>query len=227
MRRRDVLAGAGPLAAGAGFPAPAITQGLRQLKLVTDWPADTPGLQTSAVRIARTIEQASGGRIKVEVFPAGAFVRAFETFEAVGSGLADMYHSFEGYFASKSSALNFFSAIPFGFTAIELIAWVQYGGGQELWDELSGQFNIKPLLCLNTGTQMGGWFTHEINSSQGFKGLRYRMPGLGAEVLRRLGAIVVTLPGTEIVPALKSGAIDASEWVGPWLDMAIDRKSVV
>src|SRR5215467_11344652 len=107
MRRRDVLAGAGSLVAGASFPAPALTQGIRQLKLVTDWPADMPGLQTSAVRIARTIEQASGGRIKVEVFPAGTFVRAFETFEAVGDGLVDMYHSFEGYFARKSPALYF------------------------------------------------------------------------------------------------------------------------
>jgi TRAP-type mannitol/chloroaromatic compound transport system substrate-binding protein len=111
--------------------------------------------------------------------------------------------------------------VPFGFTADELLAWVQQGGGQELWDVLSAQFNIKALLCLNTGTQMGGWFTRDIDSPEGFRGLRYRMPGLGAQVLRRLGAIVVTLPGTEIVPALKSGAIDASEWVGPWLDTAM------
>src|SRR6202040_1536205 len=89
------------------------------------------------------------------------------------------------------------------------------------WDALSAQFNIKPLLCLNSGTQMGGWFTREVSSPEEFKGLRYRMPGLGAEVLRRLGAIVVTLPGGEIMPALKSGAIDASEWIGPWLDMAL------
>jgi len=223
MRRRDILAGAGSFAAGAAlsFPAPTMAQGIRQLKMVTDWPEDTPGLHTSAVRFAEMVGAATGGRIKIEVFPAGALVRPFETFDAVGAGVADMYHSDEYYFEKKSPAFNFFSAVPFGFTADELFAWVQYGGGQELWDELSGQFNVKPLLCLNTGTQMGGWFTHEINSSQGFKGLRYRMPGLGAEVLRRLGAIVVTLPGTEIVPALKSGAIDASEWVGPWLDMAM------
>src|SRR6202011_3542643 len=94
------------------------------------------------------------------------------------------------------------------------------------WDALSAQFNIKPLLCLNSGTQMGGWFTREVSSPEEFKGLRYRMPGLGAEVLRRLGAIVVTLPGSEIVPALKSGAIDASEWVGPWLDMALGLHKV-
>ena len=102
-----------------------------------------------------------------------------------------------------------------------MFAWVRYGGGQELWDELSGQFNIKPLLFLSTGAQMGGWFNNEITSLEKFNGLRYRMPGLGGEVLRRLGAIVVSLPGGEIAPALKSGAIDASEWVGPWLDMAM------
>src|SRR5262245_28918264 len=227
MRRRDVLTGVGSLAVGASFPAPAISQGVRQLKLVTDWPADMPGLQTSAVRIARTIEQASAGRIKIEVFPAGVFVHAFETFEAVGAGLADMYHSFEGYFFRKSPALHFFSAIPFGFTATELTAWVEYGGGQELWDALSAQFNVKPLLCTSTGCQMGGWFAGEITAPEQYKGLRYRMAGPGAEVLRRLGATVVTLPGGEIMPALQSGAIDASEWIGPWLDMSIGLHKTV
>jgi len=207
--------------AGLSFPAPAIAQGIRQLKMVTDWPADTPGIQASAVRLAQTIGIATGGRITVEVFPSGALVRPFETFDAVSAGIADIYHSDEYYFEKKSPAFNFYAAVPFGFTADELFAWVHDGGGQELWDALSGQFNIKPLLCLNTGCQMGGWFTREITSPEGFKGLRYRMPGLGAEVLRRLGAIVVTLPGSEIVPALKSGAVDASEWVGPWLDMAM------
>jgi TRAP-type mannitol/chloroaromatic compound transport system substrate-binding protein len=223
MRRRDVLASAGSFATGANlsFPAPAIAQGIRQLKMVTDWPDGTPGLGTSAVRFAQTIGAATSGRIKIEVFPAGALVRPFETFDAVGAGVADMYHSFEGYFEKKSPALHFFAAIPFGFTADELFAWVQYGGGQELWDALSGQFNIKSLLCTSTGCQMGGWFTREVTSPEGYKGLRYRMGGLGAEVLRRLGAIAVTLPGGEIMPALKSGAIDASEWIGPWLDMAL------
>ena len=223
MRRRDILAGAGSLAAGAtlSFPTPAIAQGIRQLKLVTDWPEGSPGLQSSAVRLAQTIGVATGGRIKIEVYPSDVLVRPFETFDAVGAGVADMYHSTEYYWEKKSPAFNFFAAVPFGFTADELFAWVQYGGGQELWDGLSGQFNVKPLLCLNTGTQMGGWFTREVTSPEEFKGLRYRMPGLGAEVLRRLGAIVVTLSGSEIVPALKSGAIDASEWVGPWLDIAM------
>jgi TRAP-type mannitol/chloroaromatic compound transport system substrate-binding protein len=228
MRRRDVLAGAGSLAGGAtlGFPAPAIAQGIRQLKMVTDWPEDMPGFHPSVVRFSQTIGAATGGRIKIEVFPAGALVRPFETFDAVEAGVADMFHTYEGYFQKKSPAFQFFAAIPFGFTADELFAWIQYGGGQELLDALSSQFNIKSILCLNTGCQMGGWFNSEITSPEGFKGLRYRMAGPGAEVLRRLGAIVVTTPGGEIMPALKSGALDASEWIGPWLDMEMGLNKV-
>jgi TRAP-type mannitol/chloroaromatic compound transport system substrate-binding protein len=223
MRRRDILSGAGSLASGAivGFPAPAIAQGVRQLTLVTDWTEAMPGLLSSARRLAQTIGEATKGRIKIEVFPADAFVRALETFDAVSAGVADMYHSYDGYFEKKSLALNFYCGVPFGFTANELFAWVRYGGGQELWDALAGQFNIKPFLFLNSGTQMGGWFNNEVTSLEQFKGLRYRMPGLGAEILRRLGAVVVSLPGGEIVSALKSGAIDASEWIGPWQDMAL------
>ena len=186
-----------------------------------------PGLHTSAVRFAQTVGAVSGGRIQVEVFPAGTLVRAFETFDAVGAGVADLYHSFEGYFFRKSPALHFFAAVPFGFTAAELFAWVEYGGGQELWDAVSAPFNVKPLLACTTGCQMGGWFTREVTSVQEYKGLRYRMAGPGAEVLRRLGAIVVTLPGGEIMAALGSGAIDASEWIGPWLDMAIGLHQAV
>jgi TRAP-type mannitol/chloroaromatic compound transport system substrate-binding protein len=229
MRRRDILAGAGSLATGASlsFAAPAIAQGIRQLKMVTDWPEGLPGFYPSAVRFAQTVDAATGGRIKIEVFLAGAFVRPFETFDAVSAGVADMYHTYEGYFEKKSPAFHFFAAIPFGFTADELFAWVQYGGGQELWDALSGQFNVKSLLCTSTGCQMGGWFANEITSPEGFKGLRYRMTGPGAEVLRRLGAIVVVVPGGEIMQTLKSGAIHGSEWVGPWLDMALGLHTAV
>jgi TRAP-type mannitol/chloroaromatic compound transport system substrate-binding protein len=106
-------------------------------------------------------------------------------------------------------------------TGDELASWIDFGGGQALWDEVGATFKIKPLLCMNTGVQMGGWFTKEVNSPADFRGLRYRMPGLGAEVLRRMGATVVTTPASEIMTALKSGAIDASEWIGPWPDIAL------
>jgi TRAP-type mannitol/chloroaromatic compound transport system substrate-binding protein len=220
ITRRGMIVKAGAAtAAAAAFPAPAISQGIREFKLATSWPKDLPGLQTSAERIGRAITVATGNRIRVTVFAAGELVKPFEVFDAVSSGVIEMYHSAEYYWERRSPAFNFFAAVPFGFTADEMAAWIHFGGGQALWDELSANYNIKPLLTTNTGVQMGGWFSKEVSSVQSYAGLKYRMPGLGGEVLRRLGATVVNLPGGEIVPALRSGAIDASEWVGPWDDM--------
>jgi TRAP-type mannitol/chloroaromatic compound transport system substrate-binding protein len=227
MDRRSFLTRAAVVTgAAATFPAPAIAQGGRELKMVTSWPKGFPGLDTRAERLARAIAANTGGRLKVQVFGAGQLVSAFEAFDAVSGGVADMYHSAEYYWEKRSPGFNFFAAVPFGFTADELAAWIHWGGGQELWDELSGGFNIKPLLSGNTGVQMGGWFTKEVTGPQSYSGLRYRMPGLGGEVLRRLGAVVVNLPGGEITAALKSGAIDASEWVGPWNDMVLGLHKV-
>src|SRR5262249_296710 len=161
--------------------------GPRQLTMVTDWPDALPGLQSSAVRFARTVGEATGGRIKIEGFGGGALVRPFETFYAGGARGARPYPTNISTFQQKSPTFHFFQALPFGFTPNELFAWIDYGGGQKLWDELSGQFNIKSFLGCSTGPQMGGWFAREVNSQQGFKGLRYRMTGPGGEVLRRLG----------------------------------------
>ncbi len=223
-----MLLGASAIGAAGGLPAPAIAQSIKELKMVTDWPENSPGLQTSAERLGQSITAMSEGRLKVTVYPVGSLVRAFETFDAVAAGAADMYHSSDYHFAAaKSSALNFFCAIPYGMTADEVSAWIDFGGGQALWDEVDAQFNIKPLMAFNTGDQMGGWFNKEISRPEDFKGLRYRMPDPGAEVLRRMGATVVTIPGSEIVGALKSGAIDAAEWVGPWLDMDLGLDKAV
>ena len=220
-RRRAVMLGTAALAIGS-LPAPAIARGIRELKLVTGWaPEKMTGLENSAERLGQSITTLSEGRLNVKVYPAGTLVHAFEAFDAVGAGVADMYHASDYYFGAKSPALYFFCAVPYGMTADEVSSWIQFGGGQALWDEVDAQFNIKPLMALNTGVQMGGWFTKEINHPDDYKGLRYRMPELGAEVLRRMGATVVTTPGSEIVGALKSGAIDASEWVGPWMDMEL------
>jgi len=222
-RRRNMLLGATAIVAAGGLPMPAIAQGTRELKMVTAWgsPKEFPAHNASIERLVQSIAAMSDGRLKVTVYPAENLVRALEVFDAVSAGVADMYHVDEKYFQSKSPALNFFSAVPCGMTTDELCAWIYFGGGQELWNEVDAQFNIKPLMALNTGVQMGGWFNRAINSPEDFKGLRYRMPGLGAEVLRRMGATVVTTPGGEIVNALQSGAIDASEWVGPWLDLEL------
>jgi TRAP-type mannitol/chloroaromatic compound transport system substrate-binding protein len=221
VNRRKFLYAASVGTASATLAAPAISQGARELKMVTSWPKGLPGLQTSAERVADGITTVTGKRLQVKVFAAGEMVKPFEVFDAVSSGVADMYHSAEYYWEKQSPAFSFFAAVPFGFSADEMAAWIQFGGGQALWDELSANFNIKPLMSTNTGAQMGGWFTKEVTGPESYRGLKYRMPGLGGEVLRRLGAVVLALPGGEIVPALKSGAIDASEWVGPWNDMAL------
>jgi TRAP-type mannitol/chloroaromatic compound transport system substrate-binding protein len=218
MDRRQFVAGVGVATSASALPKPAIAQGVREFKMVTTWPKGLPGLQAAAERVAQAITALSGGRLQVKVFAAGELVGAMESFDAASSGLADMYHSSEITWAGKSATFSYFCNVPFGFTANEINAWVYQGGGQALWDELSAGFGLKGFLCGNTGPQMGGWFTKEVTSVESYKGLRYRMPGVGGEVLRRLGAVVVFLPGGEIIPSLRSGAIDASEFAGPWVD---------
>ncbi|MGI9498435.1 MAG: TRAP transporter substrate-binding protein [Geminicoccaceae bacterium] len=227
MKRRNFVttAATGSLVVGAAaatgsFPNPAIAQGTKQLKMVTTWPKNFPGLGTGAENLAKRITAMSDGTLEVKVFAAGELVPPFESFDAVSSGNADMSHSASYYWQGKSPAFNFFTTVPFGLTANEHAAWVNYGGGQELWDELAAGFNIKPFLRASTGVQMGGWYKKEINTLDDFQGLEFRMPGLGGEVLRRLGAAVVNLPGGEIFPALQAGTIDGTEWVGPWNDLA-------
>jgi TRAP-type mannitol/chloroaromatic compound transport system substrate-binding protein len=226
-RRREVLIGASAMVATAAtLPTPSIAQGRKEFSLATAWSDGSPGWWDSAVRLARSVDALSDGRIKIKVFPLDQLVPAFETFDAVSAGVVDMYHAADNYFGTKVPALDIICSTPYGMTADELSAWLLFGGGQALWDEAVAPFNIKSLAACNTGDQMGGWFVKEVNEAADFKGLRYRMPGLGAEVLRRLGATVVLVPGPEIPTALKTGAIDASEWVGPWLDVALGLDKV-
>jgi TRAP-type mannitol/chloroaromatic compound transport system substrate-binding protein len=227
MDRRSFLRGssatavaAGAAAASSAMPAPAIAQNKMELKLVTTWPKNFPGLGTSAQRMADRITNATEGRITVKLFGAGEIVPAFESFDAVANETADLYHGAEYYWQGKSKAFSFFTAVPFGLTAQEMNAWIYHGGGQELWDELGAEFGIKPFAACNTGVQMGGWFKQPVEKLEDMKGLKFRMPGLGGEVLRQVGVSVVNLPGGEVFPALQSGAIDGTEWVGPWNDLA-------
>ena len=226
MKRRSFLKGAaatGAIAAATAasqFPTPALSQGIKELKLVMTWPKNSPGLGTSAQRVADRITALSDGKLRVKVFGGGELVPAFQSFDAVSAGTADIYHAAEYYWQGKSKAFSFFTAVPYGLTGNETFAWINYGGGQELWDELAAGFDLKPFVLASTGVQMGGWLNKEINTLDDYKGLKFRMPGIGGEVLRHLGAAVVNLPVAEIFPALQSGAIDGTEWVGPWHDLA-------
>jgi TRAP-type mannitol/chloroaromatic compound transport system substrate-binding protein len=147
-------------------------------------------------------------------------VPALEVFDAVSRGTAQMGHSGAYYWKGKSVAAQFFTSVPFGLTAQEMHGWIHYGGGMEIWQEIYAPFNLMPLAGGNTGVQMGGWFNKEINSLDDLKGLKMRIPGIGGEVLQRAGGTPVTLPGAELFTALQTGAIDATEWVGPYNDLA-------
>ena len=202
----------------AAQQAPAAVTDRIEAAMVSTWPRDFPGLGTGAQRFAQRISDMSDGRIHVEYFAGGERVKPFDSFDEVASGNAQMYHGAEYYWKGKHPGWAYFTAVPFGLTYTEINAWIRFGGGQELWDELAGGFGLKGLMCGNTGVQMGGWFRKEMNTADDFKGLKMRIPGLGGDVLAKLGASPVSLPGSQIYENLVSGAIDATEWVGPWND---------
>ena len=189
-------------------------------KMVTTWPKNFPGLGTGAENLANLINKLSSGRIKIIVYGAGELVPAFEIFDAVSRGIAELGHGSAYYWKGKNESLQFFSTVPFGLTANEMNAWLYYGGGQELWQKAYSKFNLVPMAAGNTGIQMAGWFNKEINSLDDLKGLKMRIPGLGGEVLKRAGGTPVNLPGGELFTALKTGTIDATEWVNPYNDLA-------
>lgn len=202
-----------------GAAGPAVqTRKKRRLTMTTTWPKDLPGLGTAAQRVADRIGELSEGQMEVQVYATGELVPAFEAFDAVASGNVDMYHGADYYWQSKSKAFNFFTAVPMGMTAPEIMGWIDHGGGQALWEELSGQYGVIAFQAANTGHQMGGWFRKEINSIDDFRGLKMRIPGMGGDVVRALGGAAEALPGNEIYQALQTGRIDATEWVGPWND---------
>jgi TRAP-type mannitol/chloroaromatic compound transport system substrate-binding protein len=221
MQRRAFLTatGAATLTMGAGIKTAEATPE-HKWKMVTTWPKNFPGLGTGANLLGELIGEMSGGRIEVKVYGASELVPAFEVFDAVSSGTAEIGHGAAYYWKGKSEAAQFFSSVPFGFTPQEMNAWLYHGGGLELWRELYASFGLVPAPAGNTGVQMGGWFNKEINSVDDLKGLKMRIPGLGGEVLKHAGGTPVNLPGGELFTSLQSGAIDATEWVGPYNDLA-------
>ncbi|MFD2231233.1 TRAP transporter substrate-binding protein [Alkalimarinus sediminis] len=199
---------------------PAAAQETFKWKLVTSWPKNFPGLGEAPERFAKEVNRMSNGRLTVKVYGGGELVPPLEVFDAVSQGTAEVGHSAAYYWKGKIPAAQFFSTVPFGLNAQEYNGWIHYGGGLELWREAYEPFGVIPFAGGNTGVQMGGWFNKEINSLDDLKGLKMRIPGLGGEVLQRAGGTPVNLPGGEIFTALQTGTIDATEWVGPYNDLA-------
>lgn len=189
-------------------------------KMITTWPKNLPGLGTAPENLAKKLRAMSNGRLDIKVYGAGELVGALEVFDAVSQGTSQMGHGAAYYWRGKIPAAAFFATVPFGMNAQEMNGWLHYGGGLELWRELYAPFNLVPFAAGNSGVQMAGWFNKEINSVDDLQGLKMRIPGLGGEVLARAGGTPVVLPGGEIFTALQTGVIDATEWVGPYNDLA-------
>jgi TRAP-type mannitol/chloroaromatic compound transport system substrate-binding protein len=196
------------------------TQAKIKWKLVTSWPKDFPGLGTAPVRLAQWVRALTDGEFDIKVYGAGEIVPALEVFDAVSQGTVQVGHSAAYYWKGKLPAAPFFTAVPFGLNAQEQNGWLHHGGGLDLWRELYAPFNLVPFAAGNTGVQMAGWFNRKIESVADIQGLRMRIPGLAGEVWQALGGTPVTLPGGELFTAMQTGAIDASEWVGPYNDLA-------
>lgn len=188
-------------------------------RMVTTWPKNLPGLGRAPEMLAEKVRLMSNGRLQITVFGAGEIVPALGVFDAVSLGNVEMGHGAAYYWKGKVPVAQFFTAVPFGLTAQEMNGWLHHGGGIELWEELYGKYNLVPLACGNSGTQMAGWFNKEINSLADLKGMKMRIPGLGGEVFERAGGTAVNLPGGEIFTSLQTGVIDATEWVGPYNDL--------
>lgn len=215
------LAGCGAEGPAAADGASAAPQKVYRWRMITTWPKNLPGLGAGPENLANRLREMSNGRLDIKVYGANELVGAFEVFDAVSQGSAQMGHGAAYYWRGKSPAAALFSTIPFGMNAQEMNGWLHYGGGIELWRKLYAQFNLVPLAAGNSGAQMAGWFNKEINSLEDLKGLRMRIPGLGGEVLERAGGLPVSLPGDQVFTSLQTGVIDATEWVGPYNDLAL------
>ncbi len=214
-------AGLGGLALGSGsaLAAPMLsTSNTVQWRLASSFPKSLDTIYGAAETLARRVAQLTDQRFQIRVFAANELVPALQVFDAVQQGTVEIGHSAGYYYVGKNKAFAFETSLPFGLTARQQIAWYSVGGGRQLIQELLRPYGVISLMGGNTGTQMGGWFRRPVRSLAELKGIKMRIPGIGGEIMSRLGALPQTIGGADIYPALERGAIDAAEWVGPYDD---------
>lgn len=222
MKRRTFLKSAGVgLAASSGVAAlPARGDELPELRwrLASSFPKSLDTIYGGAEQLAKRIAELTAGRFQIRVFAGGEIVPGLQVMDAVSNGTVQCGHTAGYYYVGKDKTFAFDTALPFGLTARQQNAWYYYGGGLDLLREFFKGYNIVNFPGGNTGAQMGGWFRHEIRSLADLKGMKMRIPGIGGEIMSRLGVVPQTLAGGDIYPALERGTIDATEWVGPYDD---------
>lgn len=236
MERRDFLKKAGLLGATAvgvaacGSQAETLTDAAENDNLLpeldweiaTSWPVSLDTIFGGADTFANRVSALSGGKFKMTARAAGELAGGTEVLNVVEEGSVSVGHTASYYYVGKSPATAFGTALPFGLTARQQNAWLYEAGGLDMMQEFYAEkFNVIQFPAGNTGAQMGGWYNKEINQPSDLEGLKMRIPGLGGQVMDRLGATVQVIPGGEIFQALQTGAIDAAEWVGPYDDLTM------
>ncbi|HEY9098918.1 MAG TPA: TRAP transporter substrate-binding protein [Thiobacillus sp.] len=223
MQRRDFLTGAGVAAMLPIANAQAVSGDLNPLptirwRLASSFPKNLDAIYSAAELLSKRVAALTGGKFQIRIFAGGELVPGLQVLDAVGNGAVECGHSAGYYYVGKNLALAFDTTVPFGLTSRQQNAWMYAGGGIEALRALYAKYNVMQFPGGNTGTQMGGWFKREIKSLADLKGLKMRIPGIGGKIMAKLGVVPQTIPGGDIYPALERGALDATEWVGPYDD---------
>jgi TRAP-type mannitol/chloroaromatic compound transport system substrate-binding protein len=220
MKRRSFLKRAGSGLVAGAFAAPAIAQSQPAIRwrLASSFPKSLDTLFGNAELIADRVNKLTDGKFQIRTFAGGEIVPPLQVLDAVQQGTVECGQTASYYYVGKNKAFAFDTTLPFGMTARQQNAWMYHGGGLQLLRDFFREYGVIQFPCGNTGTQMGGWFRNEIKSLANVKGLKMRIPGIGGEIMARLGAVPQTLAGADIYPALERGTIDATEWVGPYDD---------
>jgi TRAP-type mannitol/chloroaromatic compound transport system substrate-binding protein len=230
-RRKFLKAGTiGAGAAAGALAAPAVlAQSPQTLRMQTSWTASDI-FQEMAQQLADRINSMSGGRLQVDLLPAGAVVQAFQVQDAVNDGVLDAAHTVPAYWYGKNKAASLFGTGPvYGWDGAQMLAWIQFGGGQDLYRELVQDvlgLNLVGWFCMPMPEQPLGWFKEQITSVDQMQGLKFRTVGLATDVLQSMGLSVTQLPGGEIVPALERGVIEAFEFNNPTSDSRFGAQDV-
>jgi TRAP-type mannitol/chloroaromatic compound transport system substrate-binding protein len=222
MKRREFLKSAGVgLAASTAVAAPAIAQSMPETKwrMATSWPKSLDTLFGGCEYFGKRVAEMTDNKFQIQVFAAGEIVPGLQVLDAVQNGTVEIGNTACYYYAGKDLALTFGTALPFGLNTRQMNAWLRFGEGEALMNELLAKFNIIGFAAGNTGAQMGGFFRKEIKSLDDMKGLKMRIGGsVGGKVISRVGVVPQQLAAGDIYPALEKGTIDAAEWVGPYDD---------
>lgn len=231
--RRRFLAGAATVAGGAAatLAMPQVSRAqTTTLKMQSSWPTSDI-FQEMAQQYAERVDKMSGGRLKIDLLPAGAVVAAFQVQDAVADGVLDAAHTVPAYWYGKNKAASLFGTGPvFGVDGAQLLAWIQFGGGKDLYRELVQDvlgLDLVGFFCMPMPAQPFGWFSNPPTSVDDIQGLKYRTVGLSTDVNQVMGFSVTQLPGGEIIPAMERGVIEAFEYNNPTSDSRFGAQDVV